>query len=107
MDISRRGLLASATALPLVGLGAPSPQPRRLVMVVLSGGWDAAYCVDPKENVPDNVKSAFKNIPTKLPGVQFTEILPKLSQVIDKTTLIRSMSGVPGGGRCMWKMSSP
>src|SRR5688572_20759843 len=58
MSISRRELLASAAAIPLVGLApvrvgaAPTPQPRRLVLVVLSGGWDSAYCLDPKLNVP-------------------------------------------------------
>ncbi len=52
---------------------------------------------DPKENVPDNVRSAFKTIPTKIPGIHFTEILPKLAQVNDKFTMIRSMSYTPNG----------
>ncbi|MEZ6145774.1 MAG: DUF1501 domain-containing protein [Planctomycetaceae bacterium] len=47
--------------------------------------------------MPDNVKSAFSTIDTKLPGVKFTENLPKLAQVIDKATLIRSMSYTPNG----------
>ena len=46
---------------------------------------------------PDNVRSVFKPIPTKIPGIQFTEILPKLAQVNDKFTLIRSMSYTPNG----------
>src|SRR5262249_43069033 len=50
-----------------------------------------------KDNVPSNVKSVFNPISTKLPGIKFTEILPKLSQVLDKTTLIRSMSYTPNG----------
>ena len=33
----------------------------------------------------------------RLPGVQFTEILPKLAQVNDKFTMIRSMSYTPNG----------
>ena len=47
--------------------------------------------------MPDNVRSAFKPIATKIPGVQFTEILPKLAQLNDKFTLIRSMSYTPNG----------
>ncbi len=47
--------------------------------------------------MPDNVKSVFKPIDTKMPGVQFTELLPKLAQVNDKFTLIRSMSYTPVG----------
>jgi hypothetical protein len=52
---------------------------------------------DPKENVPDKVKSVFKPIPTKLPGTFYTENLPKLSLVNDKFTMIRSMSYTPNG----------
>src|SRR5690606_26590832 len=52
---------------------------------------------DPKTGVPDNVKSAFGNIDTVLPGVQFTELLPQLAQCIDKTSLIRSLSYTPAG----------
>jgi hypothetical protein len=51
----------------------------------------------PKENVPDKVKSVFKPIATKLPGVQFTGNLPKLSLVNDRFTMIRSMSYTPNG----------
>ena len=54
-------------------------------------------CGIPKENVPDNVRSIFKPIPTKLPGVNFTELLPKLAQVNDKLTMIRSVSYTPVG----------
>jgi hypothetical protein len=52
---------------------------------------------DPKENVPDNVKSVFKQIPTKTPGVNVTELMPKLAQATDRCTLIRSMSYTPVG----------
>jgi hypothetical protein len=42
-------------------------------------------------------RSGFKNIGTKLPGVHFTEILPKLAQINDRFTMIRSMSYTPNG----------
>ncbi len=66
-------------------------------MVYLQGGPSHLDLWDPKENVPDNVRSAFKPIATKIPGVKFTEILPRLAQVNDKVTLIRSMSYTPNG----------
>src|SRR4029453_18597194 len=68
-----------------------------VVMVYLQGGPSHLDLWDPKENVPDKVRSAFKNIPTKIPGTQFTEILPKLAQVNDKFTMIRSMGYTPNG----------
>jgi hypothetical protein len=66
-------------------------------MVYLQGGPSHLDLWDPKENVPENVKSAFNPISTKLPGVQFTELLPKLAGVNDRFTMIRSMSYTPVG----------
>jgi hypothetical protein len=70
---------------------------KHIIMCYLQGGPSHLDLWDPKENVPDNVRSAFKSIPTKIPGVHFTEVLPKLAQVNDKITMIRSMSYTPNG----------
>ncbi|MCC9640774.1 DUF1501 domain-containing protein [Rhodopirellula sp. JC740] len=70
---------------------------KSIIMVYLQGGPSHLDLWDPKENVPDNVKSKFSPISTKIPGVQFTENLPRLSQVNDKFTMIRSMSYTPNG----------
>ena len=53
---------------------------KSVILCYLQGGPSHLDLWDPKENVPDNVKSIFKNINTKLPGVQFTENMPKLAQ---------------------------
>jgi hypothetical protein len=68
-----------------------------VILIYLQGGPSHLDLWDPKENVPDAVKSVFKPIPTKLPGVQVTELLPKIAGVLDRTTLIRSMSYTPNG----------
>lgn len=70
---------------------------KHIIMVYLQGGPSHLDLWDPKENVPDNVKSAFKNIPTKIPGVHFTENLPRLAQINDRFSMIRSMSYTPNG----------
>lgn len=70
---------------------------KSIIMVYLQGGPSHIDMWDPKENVPDNVRSAFSNISTKSPGVKFTEILPNLAQITDKVSLIRSMSYTPNG----------
>ena len=84
---------ASAASIPRSGWG----RAKSIIMVYLQGGPSHLDLWDPKEGVPDNVRSIFKPIDTKVPGIQFTEILPKLSQVADKLTLIRSMSYTPNG----------
>src|SRR5437764_9220969 len=70
---------------------------KSVILVYLQGGPSHLDLWDPKDNVPSNVKSIFKPIATKLPGTQVTELLPKLSQVNDKFTMIRSMSYTPVG----------
>ena len=51
----------------------------------LDGGPSQIDTFDPKPN------SSFKSIPTNVPGVHFCELLPKLSQRMDKLAVIRSM----------------
>src|SRR6266566_4748037 len=53
---------------------------KSVILVYLQGGPSHLDLWDPKDNVPSNVKSVFKAIDTKLPGIKFTEVLPKLAQ---------------------------
>jgi hypothetical protein len=70
---------------------------KSVIFIYLQGGPSHLDLWDPKDNVPDKVRSVFKPISTKLPGVQVMETLPKIAQILDKTTLIRSMSYTPNG----------
>lgn len=47
---------------------------------------------DPKPNAPDDVRGTHKQISTKLPGVFIDEHLSKISQVMDRITVVRSMT---------------
>mgnify|MGYP001164765537 CR=1 FL=1 len=88
---------ANTNAESLSGGGPGWNKAKSVIMVYLQGGPSHLDLWDPKENVPDNVRSVFKQIPTKLPGVHFTELMPKLAQVNDKMTMIRSVSYTPVG----------
>jgi len=70
---------------------------KNVVMIYLQGGPSHLDLWDPKENVSDSIRSTFKPISTKIPGVNFTEVLPELAKVNDKFTMIRSMSYTPNG----------
>lgn len=70
---------------------------KSVILCYLQGGPSHLDLWDPKENVPDNVRSSFKPIPTKIPGVNFTELLPNLAKVNDKFTLMRSVGYTPNG----------
>jgi uncharacterized protein (DUF1501 family) len=89
--------LQKACAAEGVAGGPGFGKAKSVILVYLQGGPSHLDLWDPKDNVPDNVRSVFKQIPTKTPGVNVTENLPKLAQVTDKLTLIRSMSYTPVG----------
>jgi hypothetical protein len=89
--------LKAAQANPTTNGGPGWGKAKSVILVYLQGGPSHLDLWDPKENVPDNVKSIFKPIATKLPGVQFTELLPKLAQVNDKFTMMRSVAYTPVG----------
>ena len=89
---------AASAASPLAG-GSGWGKAKSVIMLYLQGGPSHLDLWDPKEpdSVPDNVRSSLTNISTKLSGVNFTEVLPRLAQVNDKFTMIRSMSYTPVG----------
>jgi len=70
---------------------------KSVIMIYLQGGPSHLDLWDPKDDVPDNVRSAFKRIPSKVPGMDLTELMPKFAEITDKLTLIRSMSYTPVG----------
>ncbi|HEY0457463.1 MAG TPA: DUF1501 domain-containing protein, partial [Verrucomicrobiae bacterium] len=70
---------------------------KNMIMIYLQGGPSHLDLWDPKENVPDKIRSPFKSISTKIPGINFTDVLSKMAKVNDKITMIRSMSYTPNG----------
>src|SRR3954467_2361193 len=80
-----------------VGGGPGWGKAKSVLMVYLQGGPSHLDLWDPKPDAAENIRSVFKPIGTKIPGVSFTEILPKLAQINDKFTMIRSMSYTPNG----------
>ncbi len=70
---------------------------KHIIMCYLQGGPSHLDLWDPKENVPDNVKSPFKSISTKIPGISFAETCRGWLQINDRFTMIRSMSYTPNG----------
>jgi hypothetical protein len=68
-----------------------------IILLYLQGGPSHLDLWDPKENCPDRVRSVFRPIKTRIPGTRVTEVLPRFAQILDKVTLIRTMSYTPVG----------
>jgi Protein of unknown function (DUF1501) len=89
-------LTGRANAAPITG-GPGWGKAKSVILIYLQGGPSHLDLWDPKENVPEKCRSPFKAISTQIPGVNFTEVLPRLAKVNDKFTMIRSMSYTPNG----------
>src|SRR5260221_12820740 len=61
------------------------------IMLFLVGGPSHIDTFDPKPNAPAEVRGPFQPIATKAPGIQLTEIFPKVAKHTDKFSVIRSV----------------
>ena len=98
-SITRRAFLRLGAAVPLAwglpGLAqtAAAAEPRRAKSVLLVWLWGAPSHLDtcdPKPGAPAEYRGPFSTIPTRTPGVHFTELLPKLASRTDRFALVRA-----------------
>jgi hypothetical protein len=90
-------LRAEALPRPLLPLRPGFGRAKSVVLIFLQGGPSHLDLWDPKDDVPADVKSPFATIRSKVPGMELTELLPRVAEVTDRLTLIRSMSYTPDG----------
>ena len=101
-ELSRRAWLRSLTGLGLLswpvlqggraaGAGPPGTRPRSLILLWQDGGPSPFETFDPKPDAPAEYRGELGAIETRLPGVGYCEILPRLAQLADRTAVIRSL----------------
>lgn len=103
-DFSRRELLRVGS---LGALGLSLPQLLRAeqnstegaaskadacIVIYLNGGPSHLDMWDMKPDAPVEIRGEFQPIATSLPGVQVSEHLPRLSRLMHRATLVRSMN---------------
>ncbi|MDG2128830.1 MAG: DUF1501 domain-containing protein [Fuerstiella sp.] len=65
-----------------------------VVMIYLPGGPTQHETFDPKPRAPREIRGSFQPISTAVPGTQFCELLPKLSAMSDRFSIVRSLVGL-------------
>src|SRR5882757_6657105 len=65
---------------------------KSVIHIYLPGGMAHQESFDPKPFSPLEYRGELKPIPTKIPGAQFCETLPKTADIADKITVIRSLT---------------
>jgi uncharacterized protein (DUF1501 family) len=80
------------------GSGGPGwNRARSVILIYLQGGPSHLDLWDPKPDAPANVRSIFTPINTRINGTRVTELLPRIAGMLDKTTMLRTMSYTPIG----------
>jgi len=72
--------------------GTGSPKVKNCILIWLAGGPSHLDTFDPKPNASVGIRGEFKPIATSVPGLQISEVLPNLAKVMNRVTLIRSMT---------------
>ncbi len=71
---------------------AQSASVKNCILIWLAGGPSHLDTFDPKPGAAADVRGEFKPIDTSVPGLQISEVFPNLAKVMNKVTLIRSMT---------------
>jgi hypothetical protein len=67
------------------------------IVLWLDGGPSHFETFDPKPLAPDTIRGPYGAIPTKVPGVHISELLPQTAGLLHKCAIIRSMTHGNGG----------
>ena len=98
-DLLRFGTVGvAATALP-AWLTAADHKPipgkgtaESVIVLWMGGGLTHIDSFDPKPDAPAEIRGNLTTIPTALPGVRFTEVMPNLARIADRLALIRTFA---------------
>jgi Protein of unknown function (DUF1501) len=76
---------------PLPGLAdAKAAQANSVIVLWMAGGVTHHDSFDPKPEAPEQIRGTLTTIPTVLPGVRFSEVMPRMSQVANEIALVRT-----------------
>lgn len=66
------------------------------ILIWTLGGTSHHDTFDPKPDAPESVRGEFKTISTAVPGIQFSELLPRLARELQRYAVLRSLNPVTG-----------
>lgn len=65
---------------------------RSCILLYIYGAWSQLDTFDPKPNAPAEIRGEFGSIASAVPGLRVCEHLPLTAQILDRCTVVRSMS---------------
>jgi hypothetical protein len=70
--------------------GVLKARAKSVVLVFLGGGISHHDSFDPKPEAVEEIRGKYGTLPTSIPGLRVTELLPEMAKVMNKVTLVRS-----------------
>ena len=64
-----------------------------VIMIYLTGGPPHQDMVDLKPDAPAEIRGEFSPIATNVPGIEISELMPRVASMMDKFAIIRSLVG--------------
>lgn len=69
---------------------------KAVIMIFLAGGPPHQDMLDLKPSAPVEVRGEFEPIETSVPGIQISELMPRVAGMMDRFAIIRSLTGAEG-----------
>ena len=96
-EVNRRDFIRTG-GIALGGLGLPGllageqeRTERSCIVIFQNGGCSQLDSFDPKPESPSDIKGSFGSIPTSVPGLHVSGLLPRTAKIMDRIAVIRSM----------------
>jgi len=86
--------LRAATSVP----APPGRRDKSVILIFNPGGPSHLDLWDPKPTAPDAVRGPFKPLATSVPGMLFSELLPRVAQHANKLAIVRTVHHEHRGG---------
>src|SRR5437764_15369325 len=94
LGLTMPGLLRAQVAQKLAAdaLKKIAPRAKSVLFLYQFGGPSHIDMFDMKPDAPEGIRGPHKPIASNVPGIQVSEHLPRVAKIMDKVTLIRSMT---------------
>lgn len=70
---------------------APSGTAKSVILIFNGGAPSHIDLWDPKPDAPSGIRGEFGTIPTSVPGIRVSELLPRMAKRMDKLAIVRSV----------------
>lgn len=90
LGLALPALLRAEDAAQFAGGSGPAPRARAVILIYLGGGLSHHDSFDPKPLASEEIRGKYQPIATNVTGTMIGELLPHMSQCMDKVALVRS-----------------